>query len=211
VAIADPDRLDCVVGPETGVIGVSAKDPQGMGYVSLTYSSIMGFGPAINKLEFELLMETVSALKARYGLKVIMGGPGVWQLRRADAGRFPIDFFFDGPAEANGADAIRKIIAGESVPEVIPGIPAEAENVPRITGPTLYGAVEVSRGCGRGCAFCSPTMQRRWSRPVEEIAADAQLNLKASVADVLLVTEDILGYGASGPDFMPNSGAVKAP
>jgi len=212
VAIADPDRLGSVVGPETKVIGVSAKDPLGMGYVSLTYSSIMGFGPAINRLEFERLMGKVSELRARYGLKVVMGGPGVWQVRRAEGegSRFPIDFFFEGPAEANGADAISKIIAGGATPHVVQGIPAEAEDVPRIMGPTLYGSVEVSRGCGRGCAFCSPTMQRRWSRPVGEIIADVEVNLKAGVSDVLLVTEDILGYGASGPDFTPNAGAVGA-
>jgi len=44
VALVHPFDLDAFIGPNTKAVGVSAMDPTGMGYVSKTYSSIIGGG-----------------------------------------------------------------------------------------------------------------------------------------------------------------------
>lgn len=44
VVVVHPDDLKKAVGPETKVIGISSKDPLGLGYVSLTYSSVLNLG-----------------------------------------------------------------------------------------------------------------------------------------------------------------------
>ncbi len=50
VAVVHPDDLEDFVGPETRVIGISSMDPTGMGYVSKTYSNIIGGGEPMNAL-----------------------------------------------------------------------------------------------------------------------------------------------------------------
>ena len=50
IVVVHPDDLEAAVGPETKVIGVSSKDPLGLGYVSLTYSSVLDLGEPINKM-----------------------------------------------------------------------------------------------------------------------------------------------------------------
>ncbi|MCP8322023.1 MAG: radical SAM protein, partial [archaeon] len=44
VAVVHPLDLDAFIGPETKAVGVSSMDPMGMGYVSKTYSSLVGGG-----------------------------------------------------------------------------------------------------------------------------------------------------------------------
>ena len=55
-------------------------DPTGMGYVSKTYSSIIGGGEPMNALEFRSLV-THPSIK-RFKPKIIVGGFGSWQLER---------------------------------------------------------------------------------------------------------------------------------
>ena len=44
VAVVHPEDLDEFVGPSTRAVGISTMDPTGMGYVSKTYTSIVGGG-----------------------------------------------------------------------------------------------------------------------------------------------------------------------
>ncbi|MDH5788146.1 MAG: radical SAM protein, partial [Candidatus Bathyarchaeota archaeon] len=44
VAVVHPDDLGTFIGPNTKVVGISSMDPLGMGYVSKTYSSLLGGG-----------------------------------------------------------------------------------------------------------------------------------------------------------------------
>lgn len=209
IAVVHPDDLEKAVGPDTRVIGVSAKDPFGFGYVSLTYSSIFDLGEAINKIEFKRLMDTVKQASRKFGAKVIVGGPGSWQLLRPEVnGVFDVDVVFKGEGDVTGPEVFWKLVEGQDLPKVVDGVQAEVDDISPIVNPSIYGAVEISRGCGRGCAFCSPTMIRRKIIPVETIVREVELNVSRGVRDVLLVTEDIFMYGVKGSDFAPSRDAV---
>jgi len=212
IAVVHPDNLKKVVGPNTKVIGISSKDPLGLGYVSLTYSSVLDFGESINKLEFERLMNDAQQAKQKYGAKIVVGGPGSWQLLRPEAkDLFNVDFIFIGEGDVTGPEVFWKLVEGRDLPsKVIEGKQADIGDISPIIKPSIYGAVEISRGCGRGCAFCSPTMQRRKFIPIETIKREVELNVSYGLDGVLLVTEDIFMYGFKSPDFTPNRKAVEA-
>jgi len=67
--------------------------------------------------------------------------------------------------------------------------------------------VEITRGCGRGCKFCSPTFRRSCSFPLEHILKEVQLNAKNGTKMILLASEDIFLY-RSKEKFLPNREAV---
>ena len=80
IAVVHPDDLQNFIGPETKVVGISSMDPTGMGYVSKTYSSIVGGGEPMNAIEFRKLIMHPAIKK--YKPKIIVGGFGSWQLER---------------------------------------------------------------------------------------------------------------------------------
>jgi radical SAM superfamily enzyme YgiQ (UPF0313 family) len=212
VAVVHPDYLKKVVGPNTRVIGISSKDPLGLGYVSLTYSSVLDLGDPVNKSEFKRLMNDAEQAKQEYGAKIIVGGPGSWQLLRSEAKNLvKADVIFTGEGDISAPEVFWKLVEGrEDLPRVVEGEQADVGNISPIMKPSIYGAVEISRGCGRGCAFCTPTMQKRRVIPIEMITSEVELNVSYGFHDVLLVTEDIFMYGCKSPDFIPNRDAVKA-
>jgi len=56
VAVVHPENLETFIGSNTKVVGISSMDPTGMGYVSKTYSSIIGGGEPMNAIEFQKLV-----------------------------------------------------------------------------------------------------------------------------------------------------------
>jgi len=212
IAVVHPDNLKKVVGPNTKVIGISSKDPLGLGYVSLTYSSVLDLGEPVNKLEFERLMNDAEQARQKYGAKIVVGGPGSWQLLRPEAkDLFNVDFVFVGEGDVTGPEVFLKLVEGRDLPsKVIEGRQADVGDISPIIRPSIYGAVEISRGCGRGCAFCSPTMQRRRILPIKTITREVELNVSYGLHGVLLVTEDIFMYGCNSSNFTPNRDAVES-
>ena len=209
VCVVHPDNLEEVVSNDTRVVGISTKDPLGLGYVSTTYSLLLGLGRPINAFEFENLMKKIGKLKRRYGFRVVVGGPGVWQIVRMGLrGRYGIDVIVDGEGELIAPRVFSDVLAGRPVEGVVRGPPPNVSEIPPIRGATIYGAVEITRGCGRGCNFCTPTMQRLRSFPLDLILRDVDVNLRNGQDRVLLVTEDLFLYGASVP-WEPNENAVK--
>jgi radical SAM superfamily enzyme YgiQ (UPF0313 family) len=63
------------------------------------------------------------------------------------------------------------------------------------------------RGCGRGCAFCSPTLRQRYSFPREHILKEVELNAKNETKMIIFQTDDIFLYH-SKPNFLPNRKAI---
>jgi radical SAM superfamily enzyme YgiQ (UPF0313 family) len=212
IAVVHPDNLKKAVGPDTKFKGISSKDPLGLGYVSLTYSSVLDFGDPINKLEFEKLMNDAEQAKEKYGAKIVVGGAGSWQLLRPEAkDLFQTDIIFIGEGDVTGPEVFWKLVEGKDLPsKVIEGRQADIGDISPIIKPSIYGAVEISRGCGRGCAFCSPTMQKRKFIPIENIVREVELNVSYGLHGVLLVTEDIFMYECNKSDFTPNRKAVEA-
>jgi radical SAM superfamily enzyme YgiQ (UPF0313 family) len=208
VAVVHPFNLDTFIGPTTKVVGISSMDPTGMGYVSKTYSSIVGGGESMNAIEFRAVVKHRSI--RTYKPKVIVGGFGAWQLeRRKAAERYGVDCVVIGEGEEAVAEIFRKAVNGEPLPSVIRiDKRTESAQVPVIRHAAIHGCVEISRGCGRNCQFCTPTMQRKTDVPLEKIMQEVKLTIREGSERITLVTEDVFLYGAKNKQFIPNKEAV---
>ena len=208
VAVVHPSDLEAFVGPNTRAVGVSSMDPTGMGYVSKTYSSLVGGGEPMNAIEFRELVTDSSIRK--YRPKVIVGGFGAWQLERKKvAESYGVDCVIIGEGEQVVPEIFGKAVNGENLPRVVRvERNLESDESPAIRHPAIHGCVEISRGCGRNCQFCTPTMQRKRDVPLEKIMKEVETTVKGGSSRVTLVTEDIFLYGARNPRFIPNKEAV---
>jgi len=184
------------------VVGVSVMDPLGFGPVSTTFSSILGGTPS-TKIEFVNLMEKLKNYKR---IKIIVGGPGAWQLEWDEYWKNFVDCVVIGEAEEVAPDLFMRALKGEDLPKVIhcKGV----EKIPLIKNLSINGLVEISRGCGRGCRFCSETLKRRRDIPIQRIVEEAKLNVKRGTKGVILHAEDVLLYGCNNPKFIPNEEKV---
>jgi radical SAM superfamily enzyme YgiQ (UPF0313 family) len=208
VAVVHPRDLDAFIGPETKVVGISSMDPTGMGYVSKTYSSIVGGGEPMNAVEFRELVKHKNI--RRYRPKVIVGGFGAWQLERKKvADSYGVDCVIIGEGEQVAVGIFRKTVNGEPVPRVVRvERDLESEESPVIKHAAIHGCVEISRGCGRNCQFCTPTMQRKRDVPLEKVLGETETTAKEGCSRITLVTEDLFLYGARDKRFIPNREAV---
>ena len=204
VIVAHPDHLGQVVGPNTRVLGVNETDPLGIGPATSTFTALFG-GEAYMAIKFrEILFHPAVQ---RYRPKIIVGGPGAWQLEVHEEVRrqYGIDCVVVGEAEEIIGPLVEKAIKGEELPEVVHGTVTPPEKVPNIRHPTVCGIVEIARGCGRGCRFCEPTLAKLRSFPIEKIIKDVEVNVRSG-RHPILHAEDVLRYGAKS--FMPEKEKV---
>jgi len=202
VIVAHPDRLDRIIGPETRVLGVAETDPLGRGPATTTFGQILG-GKGYMVPKFREILSH-PAVKA-YRPAIIVGGPGAWQLEdpeiRADLG---LDSVVVGEGEAVVGPLFRQAASGAVLPGIVRGPAADESEIPALRGGTIDGIVEIARGCGRGCAFCVPTLQKHRSLSIGHILADVEVNLRAGRRP-LLHAEDVLRYGADGSAPYPSA------
>ena len=203
VVVAHHDNLHRFIGPATRLVGVSTMDPMGLAYVSTTYNSILGFGgEAINSLEFKRIMNHPSIKK--YRPKMLVGGSGVWQIQEAGyQDKFGIDVLMQGESERDLIPTVKKMLADRPVKPYIITRRPDYKNIGRIRNTATYGTVEITRGCGRGCQFCSPTMRRKHSFPIDHIMKEVDTTVKAGSKMIFVNSEDIFLY-RSHPGFIPN-------
>jgi radical SAM superfamily enzyme YgiQ (UPF0313 family) len=203
VIVAHYDNLDKYVGPNTKLVGISTMDPLGLGYVSATYNSILALGgEAVNCNEFKKLITHPSLFK--YKPKIIVGGSGIWQIHDSNLQKeFGIDLLFQGEAEVDLVPIIKKMLDDEEVPSYHISKQPEYEKIPLIKNAATYGTVEITRGCGRGCHFCSPTMRRKYSFPISHIMKEVEISVDRGCKMVFPNSEDIFLY-KSNPGFKPN-------
>ncbi len=210
VAVVHPADLEKFVGPETKAVGISSMDPTGMGYVSKTYSSLVGGGEPMNAVEFKALAKNPAILT--YKPKVIVGGFGSWQLERKRLTKdYGVNCLVVGPGQKTIVDIFKKAVAGEPLPQKTRSPMAQDEEAPMIKHAAIHGAVEISKGCGRNCQFCTPTVQRKVDTPLETIVKEVELTakeFKENGTNITLVTEDLFLYGAKDKTFVPNDEAV---
>jgi len=206
VAVVSPEQLDQAVGPRTVIIGISSGDPLGAGMNSSTMVGICG-GEIYTSRWFQHVSKRIDRLRTRApGARTVMGGPGAWQLA-GDGGarrRLGIDHILTGYCEGNVARVLARIAGGEDTPPVLCGRDEVADAIPRIRGGTVMGSVEISRGCGLGCAFCSIARVPMIHLPPETIMADIDTNVAAGNRVVSLITEDVFRYGADGARVRPH-------
>jgi radical SAM superfamily enzyme YgiQ (UPF0313 family) len=204
VVVADPRNIKGFLSESTRIIGISAIDPLGKGPSSSTFSGEFGWihEEPYNAVHFRnLVLSRVVQDTRKRGTKVVVGGPGAYQFNLDIMARYGIDVVVDGEADLMFPDVAKKLLNGELQTPVIiktdqTHVP-DASQIPPLLGGTVGGIVEVSRGCGRGCRFCMPTLRRIRHRSVPVIVEEVKLNIKSGQTYPCLHAEDILRYGTT--------------
>ncbi len=186
------------------VVGISVMDPLGFGPVSVTFSAILGGDPS-TRIEFINLIKKIEPYRGR--VKVIVGGAGAWQFEWDSYWKSKIDCIIIGEGEYVVADVFRRALRGEELPKVVRGRPTKVEDIPLIKRPSINGLIEISRGCGRGCKFCSETLKVKRDIPLENVVKEAEVCVRETKG-VILHAEDVLLYGCKDPKFVPNEEKV---
>jgi radical SAM superfamily enzyme YgiQ (UPF0313 family) len=204
IVVAHPEHLDKVIGANTKILCITENDPLGMGPATSTFTQLFG-GEAYMTAKFKEILNH-PAVKA-YKPQIIAGGAGAWQLEDPMVRKtLGIDCVVIGEGETAMKSLFSKASPDVLLPEVIYGPVVEEPDIPLIQDATIDGIIEIARGCGRGCAFCVPTLQRYRCLPIERILKEVDVNLKSGRRP-LLHAEDVLRYMANG--FEINKPAVK--
>jgi len=200
VATVTPEHIGPYVR-SAKVLGVHVMDPFGLGPASSTLAFLLKKEPFLARY-FKQLFELPEVRKAKKrGMKIIVGGPGVWQLnyRPNFVQKYGIDCVIEGEAEKIVGKVFRAAMNGEPLPanyEVSIEESPPVEEIPDIINASVNGLVEIGRGCCRGCRFCSVTLRPlRWFS-LEKILREVEVNLKAGNTGVILHEDDVMLYGS---------------
>lgn len=222
MAVVEAERLAEVIGPNTRVIGISAGEACGWGMTSTTMTAISGGEIYSQRLVRELAGRIGRLRRRASGARVVLGGPGSWQLAANDDLRraLGIDHVVIGAAEGNVAQVFAHFVGRASsrpteLPPVIMGDGVPPERIPPIRGAATMGVVELSRGCGLGCNFCVMGRVPMAHLPAETILRDVTTNVapwrglptckSARRTAISAISEDILRYGARGHNPDPEA------
>jgi radical SAM superfamily enzyme YgiQ (UPF0313 family) len=201
VLTVDPDHIGKYIG-NAKVLGIHVMDPFGLGPASSTFASILKKEPFLAQY-FRMLVERPEIKRAKkHGLKIIIGGPGVWQFkyRTEFVKKHGIDCIIEGEAERIIGKIVHAALNDENLPQYYEVSAKEApslEEMPEIVNPSVNGLVEIGRGCCRGCEFCSVTLRPlRWCS-YEKILREIDVNLKMGQINwSCLHAEDVMLYGS---------------
>jgi radical SAM superfamily enzyme YgiQ (UPF0313 family) len=202
--------MDLFVGDDTKVIGVHAHNPLGIAFATDVYVHFYGRDTKpINAAEFERLVTHQAIKKHKNHLKVIVGGPGSWQIEKKNLqDEWNIDCIVDGEAEDFVLDLFERAVRGEALPRKIEGKSPRMEDIPTTKNRSTFGVVEVTRGCGRGCQFCSIALRKGRSLPLEHILENVRVQVAGGADTIMITSEDIFLY-EQGPRFDTNVSALK--
>jgi len=236
VVVAQENHFEEFVDDDTEVIGVSTMDPLGLGPLTMSFSVFFGTpAPAYVQVEFESLIERVNRVRAGKKAKLMVGGPGVWELtiRPEMMEQLDIDYAYQGEAD-DIAPQLFDYVADDSSEKTsfYRGFQTfdanfhkqwvgnkkfisryqfskqfpSLEEIPDIVGPTVKGMVEVMRGCGIGCDFCEVTLRPLRYYPPEMVRREIQVNVKSGQDHAWLHSDEIFAYD-HGRNFVPNGEA----
>jgi radical SAM superfamily enzyme YgiQ (UPF0313 family) len=195
VAVVHPGDLGKVAGKETGIVSISGHDFLGINPPTSTFADLIRTGIPLNRAKFLDLMHNPVMKKAT----TVVGGKAAWQVAYEPVmDRLGIDHVHLGEGEISVPQMFHAILAGEEVPRIIHAEDVRLDQIPRLRHATIHGLVEVSRGCMRGCRFCTPRLHRIRHKPLEQILDDVRVNVAAGSEGVLLHAEDVLAYGSAG-------------
>jgi radical SAM superfamily enzyme YgiQ (UPF0313 family) len=210
IAVCYPDQLDLFVGEDTRVVGVHAHNPLGITFATDVYVHFYGRETEpINAAEFKRLITHEAIKKHKNHLKVIVGGPGSWQIEKKNLqDEWGIDTIVEGEAEDFILDLFERAVRGEALPRRVEGQSPKMEHIPTTRNRSTFGVVEVTRGCGRGCQFCSIALRKGRSLPLEHILENVRVQVANGADTIMITTEDIFLY-EQGPKFDTNVPALK--
>lgn len=239
VVVAQEDHIEDFVGEDTEIVGVSTMDPLGLGPLTMSYAVFFETkAPAYVQKEFEALTRRVNRARAGKKAKLVVGGPGVWELtvRPDELEKHHIDYAFQGEADDIASDLFRFISEDSSEnSEFFHGYQTFDENfhkrwapssrfisryqfsrqfpslddIPDIVGPSVKGMVEVMRGCGIGCDFCEVTLRPLRYYPPEKVRREIGINVRSGMSNAWLQSDEIFAY-EHGRNFVPNEDAILA-
>jgi radical SAM superfamily enzyme YgiQ (UPF0313 family) len=201
--------MDRFVGDDTRVVALHAHNPVGLTFGAGLYTRLYGgVSEPINAAEFRKMVEHPALRQHRAHLRVIVGGAGAWQIETAGRqDEWGVDCLVDGEAEEVVVPLVRSAIAGAALPRRVQGTSPPIEAIPRIRHRSTFGVVEITRGCGRGCQFCSIALRHGKSFPLEHILDNVRAQVAEGADTVTLVTEDLFLY-EQGPRFATNVTAL---
>src|SRR6266481_1285730 len=206
------DYLDQFVGSETKVLAIHAHNPLGISYATDVYAKIFGENlMPLNAHEFIRIVK--HPVIEKYKPKIVVGGPGAWQLERAGRlDEFKIDYLIDGEIERAFSDLFKRIMAGDpSLPRIIKvpkDMQATVEEIPVVRHRSTFGVVEITRGCGRGCQFCGPATKVGRSFPLDHIIESVKVNAGEGATEIMISSEDMFLYEQM-PNFETNVPALE--
>ncbi len=237
VVIAHEDYAASFIKEDTKIIGVYTMDPLGLAPLTMSFSLLFaGRHKPWVRLEFERLIRRLSAAKKGKRAKLVVGGPGVWELTLMPEvmDELGIDYAFQGEADDIINEVLEDISSGSIydkgyfqgyqffdssfhktwvahdrfITRVRSGkqFPTLSD-IPLIQGPTVKGLSEVMRGCGIGCDFCEVTLRPiRYYTP-EMVKKEVEVNARYGRRSAWLHSDEIFAY-QHGPHFTPNPEAI---
>jgi radical SAM superfamily enzyme YgiQ (UPF0313 family) len=210
IAVCYPDQLDVFVGDDTRVVGIHAHNPLGITFAADVYAKLYGrVTESVNAAEFRKLIQHPSLRGHKSHLKIIVGGPGAWQIEKVGLqDDWLIDCLVDGEAESVVIDLFTAALRGETLPRKMETTSPPLDRVPRIRHRSTFGTVEITRGCGRGCQFCSVATRGGKTIPLDQILHNVRVQVAEGADTIFLVTEDMFLY-EQGPAFQTNVPALR--
>jgi len=212
VVVAHPKKIEKFLDEKTTIVGVNTMDPYGLGPVTLMFTE-GGKKTSYSKYLFTTLIKRLRDFRKRkgYKFKIVVGSQGAWQLELKQdlTEELEIDHVISGEADHVIGNIFRNIeTSGEDKFIKINAWP-KIEEIPTIVNPSYKGMVEVMRGCGRGCRFCSPNLRMARFNPIEKILKEVDVNLSVGQRKAWLHSEDIFNYMVKDRrNFYPNEEAV---
>jgi radical SAM superfamily enzyme YgiQ (UPF0313 family) len=210
IAVCYADQMDRFVGDDTRVVGVHAHNPLGITFATDVYAGLSGSEEEpVNAAEFRRLILHPALQRHKHHLKLIVGGPGSWQIdHKGLQDEWRIDCLVNGEAEELIRPLFRDAVEGRDLPRSVEGHSPKLESIPQIRHRSTLGVVEITRGCGRGCQFCSVALRAGKSIPLPQIVENARAQAAEGADAVMLTTEDLFLY-EQGPRFQTNVPALK--